>query len=855
MTIASVQNVSDNEGEHVHRSDQAKNDVYQNLTFHDSVGGETVDYGDQDNWIAKADGTPSIQLGNFLSRPTRIASFSWSSASSAGAVINDINPWFLFLNDPVIKRKIENFAFIRGDLHMKVNINASPFYYGLARTFYSPLEGVTQFTRIDYTNGTSGMNSLLASQFPGVYILPHANVGGEIKAPFFYPQNWLDLSSASSLNNMGRLRTYIMRSLDTANGVASPSISVQIFAWMENVELMGPTISPVLQSGTKDEFVGHGQVSAPASALSKITSKMVDIPVIGRFAKATSIGASAVGQIASLWGYTNTPVIEDVRSVTMRTIPALASSEIGVALEKFTLDPKQELSIDPSLHGLPNDDELSLAYLLTKESLVHMAPWSTSDAPDALLFNARVEPSLGRNTVINPAGGLPAQRLSANTVQGYVAGLFQYWRGDIIFRVQIIGTKFHKGRLRISYDPVGEIGTNPDSINAVFTHVVDIGEENNIEFRIPWHQARAWKESRNLRQVSEDGSVSLFPLTQSSAYTNGLFTIRVMNALTAPTTSSTISIAVYMRGGENLEYAVPLDLSQQQNNTETDLLSFKGVQSGTKQGSVDTMENEITHVVVGDPKSSPHDKRYLQNFGEVIPSLRKLLRRSSLLEYIVLDDVPASSIGFWRQTWPLTTPVPGQFSDGIHASASYGNFNYVPMHPITFVRYMYAAWKGGMRYHIQLGPGPLANMDDVTALRISTDVTSLNRAGGSLTTSLTDRSGRASFLMKNAPLGAGASAVTATRTQTGLSFEAPYYSAYNFSMNTLVNNTTGPNNLSYDSSNCYGIYSFVDGGNTGATNTSQLPVKKFVSIAPDWNVHFFVATPTCYFYTTPTPAG
>jgi hypothetical protein len=146
-------------------------------------------------------------------------------------------------------------------------------------------------------------------------------------------------------------------------------------------------------------------------------------------------------------------------------------------------------------------------------------------------------------------------------------------------------------------------------------------------------------------------------------------------------------------------------------------------------------------------------------------------------------------------------------------------------------------------------------MDDVTALRISTDVTPVNRAGGALTTTLTDRSGRASFLMRNAPLGAGASAVTATRTQTGLSFEAPYYSAYNFSMNTLTNNTTGPNTLSYDSSNIFGIYSFVDGTNSGATNLSQVSVKKFASIAPDWNVHFFVATPTLYFYTMPTPAG
>jgi hypothetical protein len=574
---------------------------------------------------------------------------------------------------------------------------------------------------------------------------------------------------------------------------------------------------------------------------------MKDIPIIGRFAKATSIGASAVGQIASLWGYTNTPVIEDVHSFIPRNLPALSSSEIGTGLEKFTLDPKQELSIDPSLHGLPKDDELALSYLLTKESLLTVAPWATSYPADDLIFNARVEPSLGRGSATPNFS-----TIGALTVQGYVAHLFQYWRGDLIFRVQIIGTKFHKGRLRISYDPVGAIGTVTDSINAIFTHIVDIGEENNIEFRIPWYQALGWKESRSIDQVLLDGSYGISPLAPSPGFTNGLFTIRVMNALTAPTTSSTVGVAVYVRGGENLEYAVPIDLTEQ--NTDR-MLSFQNVQSGSKQGSIDTMENEVTHVVVGDPQASSHSMRYVQNFGEVIPSLRKLLRRSSLLEYIVLDDPPNSTIGFWRQTWPLTTPVPGPSNDALYSSVSAGGINYVPMHPITLIRYMYAAWKGGMRYHIQVAPGSQANMDEVTALRITSSTTSTSRNGESLSTTVTDRSARGAWLRTNAPLGAGASAITATRNQCGVSFEAPYYSAYNFSVNTLVDNTRGPSRYSYDFRNLFGIYSFFDGTTGGATNLSQVSVKKFASIAPDWNVHFFVSVPTIYRFIAPTPTG
>lgn len=847
--MKTIADQTENTGEYLHRDDAPTTQLSQNLTFHNSIGGETVDYGGQDNWIARADGTPSIELGKFLSRPTRIASFSWSAATASGIVINDIDPWFEFLNNSVIKRKIENFAFLRGDLHIKVTVNASPFYFGLARTYYCPMQKPAQFERINYTNASIDMKRVQSSQHPGVYILPHANVGGDIVAPFFFTKNWLDLFGANEVRNMGRLYTMVEYPLDTANGVSAPALNVQIFAWMENVELMGPTISATLQAERveEDEFVGDGQISGPASAVASIASKMRDIPVIGRFAQATSLGATAIGKIASLWGFTNAPVIKDVHSFIPRNMPALASSEIGIGLEKLTLDPKQELSIDPSLVGIPSSDELSISYLNTKESLLTVAQWKTSDLVDSLIFNVRAEPCLGASAVLT---GPPAQTLGALTVQGYIAGLFQYWRGDLIFRIQVIGTKFHKGRLRVSYDPVGEIGTNADSINAVFTHIVDIGEENNIEFKIPWHQSLAWKSCRTPAQTIGDGSYSTSPLTQSPGHTNGLLTIRVLNTLTAPVSTSSIGLAIFVRGGENLEFAVPIDITPQNNNT---MLSFKSAQSQrvTEKGSVDTMENVVTQVIIGSSSNMPHDKRYLQNFGEVVPSLRKLLRRSSLLEYISLDDVTATSLAFWKATWPLTTPVPGYANDGMHAATG-GAINFVPMHPITYIRYMFSAWKGGMRYHIQVAPCSGASMDDVTVFRVTTGTTNLARASTALTTNLTDRSARASFLMSTAALGAGAATVTSNRQQSGISIECPYYTAYNFSLNTVVDNTTGPSVYSYDFANQFGIQSFLDPANSGAANLSQVSVKKYASIGPDWNVYFFVSIPTLYLFTTPT---
>lgn len=77
-------------------------------------------------------------LNEFLSRPVRI----WNIDASTGSSFSfNRNPWYEYFNHASIKRKIDNYAYIRCDLHIKVVINASPFYYGAYLLSYKPLHG------------------------------------------------------------------------------------------------------------------------------------------------------------------------------------------------------------------------------------------------------------------------------------------------------------------------------------------------------------------------------------------------------------------------------------------------------------------------------------------------------------------------------------------------------------------------------------------------------------------------------------------------------------------------------------------------------------------------------------------
>jgi hypothetical protein len=294
---------------------------------------------------------------------------------------------------------------------------------------------------------------------------------------------------------------------------------------------MGATSKLVLQA---DEY-GQGPVSRPASALASVAQSISHVPIIGRFARATEIGASAVSKIATLFGYTNVPVISDVCGYQPMNAPMMASAHIGTQVQKLALDPKQEISIDPSPHGIGSADELSLSYLKTRESFFGVANWSTSDTTGTQLFNLRVNPFLPGIIDITNSSAATVGKQVYHVPLSYIGSMFKHWRGDIIVRMKVVCTKFHKGRLKISYDPRANITTTDPEENAVYTEILDIGERDDVEFRIPYHQDLPWMK---IDQTLSDNFTAGNSLAPRLGIDNGLFTIRVLTALTAPVSGS-----------------------------------------------------------------------------------------------------------------------------------------------------------------------------------------------------------------------------------------------------------------------------------------------------------------------------
>jgi len=817
----------------------------ENVDFIDESRGDvmSVPSGQDDSMLD--DMMPSVELSEYLSRPVLIKSLTYAQATTVG-VKTSFYPWKDYFNSTPIKKKLDNFAFINCKLHLKVVINTSPFYYGSYMLNYTPL-----WAQANGINTDSSLGELIPqSQRPHIWIYPQTNQGGEMILPFFYPKNWLDCTSSNDLIDMGAITPIVYAPLLSSNGASGASTTIQVYAWAEDVKLMGPTIKLAVQSA--DEY-SAGPVEKLASAMASASGYLENVPIIGRYMRASSIIATAVGSVAHLFGFTNVPNIANVHAFKNQPFPHFASTEISTPVEKLTLDPKNELCIDPRTVGLDGTDELSIKYICSKESFLGTGIIALSDVVDYQPFAAFVSNMYSQHvTGANPYRFLPLS---------YVSSAFQYWRGDIIFRFKFICTKYHKGRVRITYDPLGNISTNADSYSTAFNRVVDIGEENDVEVIVPYMQARSWllvePSPSATAWIAFNGGTLAAPTIGTH---NGMISIRLVTPLSAPTTTADVRVQVFVRAGDNFEVAMPranLGFTTQalQSQDEWDIDAFdQDIQS---EDIIDY--GEPTKVIAGTSYNNAHPARHLVNMGETICSLRQLMRRSTFVISVGVPNATATDgTAAYSHIFSKYPPFYGydttsyvQAPGTVVPGSNFG-FNYVGVTPYGWFSPMYIGQRGSMIWHIN------------TRSKIPLGNTRVSKYSGTLTGATANKTtidfgqpatfGKVSYSnMRSKADDWGGSSVTNQNTQTGLSALLPQYNPNRF---TFVNPTYANQGQSVDNTN-YELFRLqydVQPIAHPAESFDNVTIDKYVSIGPDFTLFFWLNVPDTFFIGFPVIA-
>lgn len=843
-------------------SSHMDDNAYEQMQFVDDID---EDFGGVMSSIRSSD-HDSLQVASlkeFLARPILAYTYSWDETGFTNAIET---PWLDFFSNSHIKKKLDNFAFMQANLKAKIVINASPFLYGAILVSYRPLPDFTCEVPLTQTSTRFGSNSTYnisctsQSQTPHVILLPQCNSGGEIIMPWFYYKNWLNITSATDLEKMGSLYFQELVPLRSASNAATFDITISVYLMADNVQVTGSTSSLAAQSGKRSMKPKQAARAAPnewaekpvqkvASVVADIAGRLTESPYIAPFAKATEMAANAVKGIASLFGWSNPPVIENampMKNLPFHNLTTTCVSEPGATL---TIDAKNELTIDPRSVDLPPIDELEINYLAGRESLLTHFMWSDIDAKETTLFSSLVQPNLAEVAAVTP-GNINYSIYAAPPV-GHISHLFQYWRGDIIFRFKVICTQYHKGRLAICWDPLYDVGTNTDIYTTSFNQVVDLAPDLDVSIRVPYLQALQWLQVKKdlsnawvAYRPSYGTELVYTPVTHATGtYNNGEIVVKVINELSGPEVDSQVAVLVYVRAADNFELSLP----SQPGETTMSVLK--------PQSLVRTNEKSALISPAHSGASAPIQN--MNYMGESVKSLRTLLRRQVLEGLITFTDFTAA--GFYQELryrftkWPKS---PGYNVLGPHLAQGVTSttgvaYSFTQQSPFAWVASCFVGMRGTIRRTFNAD-----NMGNAANILSSIRIYKRNSTMGSSGLQCTDRSistgivagGSYSSVSRLMDRGAdfsgfSGSALTNQWTQTGFSVELPHYYRSKFCATNPRNFYTGVS-TDFTSSEHYQITMRLNGA--AVTTANNIVLEAYTGIGTDFNTFFFLNVPLVY---------
>lgn len=806
----------------------------ENVKFSDAGFAESIP---APQFSFRPDSDSGSRLGDFLSRPVAIHSFSWAEGSTT-AVQLQMNPWNMYFNTALIKNKINNFARIRCKLKLKFVVNASPFYFGAMRVVYTPISnGVLDAYE------TSGAQIKL-SQLPGGFIYPADMTTFEMELPFLWPHAWLEVGTLSEFTAMGRLQYILYSKLRSANGSTSTNVNITCYAWAEDVELAGLTSGLSLQS---DEYEESGVISGPASAVAKIAGRLTDAPVIGPLAMATQVGAQAVSSIASLFGFSNPPVINDVSGFQPKAFHAFSNVETSMPMDKLSVDPKNEVTIDRTVVGANSDDELVITTFAGKDSFLFGTLWTDAYAPGTQLLRFPVTPF----NYSSIAG--TSQSFINETPAAHAANMFRQWRGSMVYTLKFVKSRYHTGRVQISWDPQGVPGTNSET--TTMTRIVDLQVETEVELVIPFKAVDAWLSTDNTANNWTNATAGT--ITHNALQHNGVVKVTVLNELTGPAASQELDILLFVHAGKDFRLSIPGQLPNWSSLDVQSLTSDLSVQSDIADGASSDVEATIPAVTV----------------GESVVSLRSLLHRSTLWhsqwvgnQYETSGNYKTKSLYHHVNYIPRFPLDPGyntsamNYATGI-ISAAKAQYQFSPNHPMNWLGNCFAGYKGGIVHHFNVVTNGNVLMDD---LRVERDFRThildvaprqaINRfsvatpsSGGS---DLSRLSVATTFGVNRLSIGHRGMSLTNTNTQTALSVVSPQYSRWKFKPCNIWIRDTVNSVTEYDSLKFTAI---TRGGMSAVGTDDGWPlVNIFVAGAVDFDLIHFLCVPTYRSFVTPT---
>lgn len=766
--------------------DVGQNDLLLSVNFNDSVNIRQRQLGDE--------------LKDFFMRPVNIFTYEWEPRAVTPFSSFRIFPWSRYLTNGVVRSKLDNFKLVHGTLKLKFLINGTPYYYGKLMVgvypyddsnYTYPLLPEVPLGTFNYLTNTGSSVPFqrpalsFFSQRPHILLSPNKNESASISWPFFSLFDWLDVTDSSGViaansnmyRKMGSLEFNELAPLQHLNGSPLPVV-ITVMAWMEDVEVAGITTLAAQSSKveTKNYSGSRKNKTIPTSSTVKLSPMM----------ESSSVPLNHDTEILGFGKRVNLPTNS---FITQNYFGNFANWSGNEALVKLSVDPKQEVTIDPTTLGLQSNDEMSFMDIAKRETLIFTTQWNpTNDTSGFNLMRMVVNPLVAPRNGNTTEPDRPAANW--NTSLSFIANPFKYWTGSLRYRIQIVSSQFHNGRLLFSYDP-SVTSTGPPNFNNRFSHIIDICQENDITFEINWSQPDAFKLVERSDIVDlRTGPAIAFPANNARSC-NGVIQLSVLNNLVSNGNTDNVYILVWISAGDSFRVNDPFPVSFRTfniTNTITELPAQSSMITQIAPTSEEDKPYQDTTIVLNGSYDSGVNHLNCLYFGESLVSIRAMLKRYCPYASAVYTSTAAVDNNlYFRFTRTLAFPVLPTGSP----SSNFGSTKPMPgnMSPstgangvrMTYLRYYgqaYIGYRGSICWKI-VGHGT----NDRTTLTVKRESMSV-QASGDVGTVITPSTGVTDFVntmsIISSNMGTTGAHLVDCNLGRGINIQIPFQSKYRF---------------------------------------------------------------------------
>jgi len=436
--------------------------------------------------------------------------------------------------------KLTNFEWFKADTVFRIMTNVNPYVAGKLWACYSPYDDdLLPQTQI-LQKGRAAITS-----YPGVEIDLQSCNAAVIRVP------WSSTLDAMSLTRgVAPIGKFYLFALTPIMCVGNPKIPIEVFSHFENIEIHGPTPLGVTLQGREakgpiEEI--SGKVGAFASGVKDI---LAPIPIVGTIASAVPWVADIVGGVASIFGWSR-PVVGS-GAPPLCNIPGRGFAQNKCEDSSVMLAFNNDNRIgENEVNFLQDLDEMATEHICGRPALVDSVKWLVDSVPLAEVSKLQVGPFVSDKRITNWTIGTQQYQAFDLSLFENIAGLFGLWKADMHFRVNIVRTPFHVGRLEVFFVPRVSVSDalfidQMDTTN-LYRHIIDITETNELEFVVPYMHERTMCSTGVTPQVDRI-------YTQSP----GVLVVRALSPLNCPETVSQYVTVNVWAWATNVALACPI---------------------------------------------------------------------------------------------------------------------------------------------------------------------------------------------------------------------------------------------------------------------------------------------------------